>query len=269
MRHLAIATLVGLALASTAQASILFSRDLPNASNGVTTYVNEGATGGRSNISWFEPSGAFIYGDDFQLSQNAVVTDLTVYAVSNGQVGTSNAPGTEFSQIQLFTGPAGGTLSLASSSFTSSLVGYLPGNVDYGGSTSTFYNIYALTFSGLNWNVGANTLYGFAVGATASQPGNTIALHATNAALGNASGVPQQGADDNFRYWDALSLAFGGLCNSGNNSCGPIWDKGSDINVVIRGNVSVVPEPSGIVLAGIGIISLLALRRRAVKPRSS
>jgi hypothetical protein len=81
-------------------------------------------------------------------------------------------------------------LSFISSSYTPSLVsGY-----QYQGSSGTFYDVYKITFSGLNLSAAGGVLYDFGIGAT---PGteSSLFLHGSNAAL---SGSTQDGADGLF-----------------------------------------------------------------------
>jgi hypothetical protein len=80
--------------------------------------------------------------------------------------------------------------------------------------------------------------------------------HASNAAL---SGTPQDGADDQYRWFSgadgASSLSFGGFFDSDGNG----WDKSSDINVQVF--ASQVPEPWSLALLGAGLLGIAATRR--------
>jgi len=261
-----------LGLTNSASASVILDRGLPDSTN-----VNDGAGNNRSNVSWisgFTAGDYFLVGDDFKFSNDGTVDSITVYEVANS-LGVGSDPGSEFNSVTLYYGGVA-TLDQSTSAYTSQPITYQLGGENYQGSSGNFYDIYALTFSGLNFAVTANTLYGFAVDAVPGPndaiPGvpNTLALHASNAAL---SGTPQQGADNLFRYYSAAnqgaaSFAFAGFCDTdssdvGPNACGG-WDKSSDINVTIQGTL--VPEPASLGLMALGIGALLALaqlRRRS------
>jgi hypothetical protein len=258
--------------------TIIFQRALPNASNGGTTYVNDTATAGRSNVSWISgaatPGFYFLVGDEFSFSDPGVVDSITVFEVANaavGQVGTQ--PTEEFTSITLYYGsggPSGTGLDMQSSAYSSDLVAYQPDDVDYEGSSGTFYPIYALTFSNLKWSVLANTVYGFALGAVPVGE-NTLSIHASNAVRSVASGVQQDGADDQYSlYYVNVSPGTGpfqwaGSCNSGAasqpGSCDGGFSSSTDLNVVISGILA--PEPSSVTFVGAGVLGLLFAFRRS------
>ena len=149
-----------------------------------------------------------------------------------------------------------------------------------GASGLYYYNIYAVTFSGLNFAVTGGTLYDFAVGATAnsgactSAPSSpcTLSLSSSNAAL---SGSVQNGADN---LWDVFTASDSAAtllqqCDSAATSapyyCGvgdsgpAFWDKSSDINVTIDGTET--PEPSTLTTMAAGLAGLVVLVRRRRK----
>ena len=251
-------------------ASVLVDRGLPNSTN-----VNNAAGPNRSNISWQTPIDDsidhYIVGDTFSILGNSVIDSITVFEVSVGAAGTpNNDPASEFLGVTLYYGSAS-SLTMNSSSYTSQLVTYQPGGENYQGSSGTFYSIYALTFSGLNWAVGAGT-YGFAVDIVPADPFAIPVIHASNAAL---SGTPQDFADNLIRYY----ILSGGVAGSpqdcdtstscsGNPQDPPLWDKSSDLNVIIQGtdiNSNDIPEPSTWLLmaAGVGATGYLRRRRNA------
>jgi hypothetical protein len=228
--------LVALALASSLSAGILFERALPTAN------LNDAAGANRSNIAWAPGDSTYILGDDFTLASDSVVDSLSVWEVSNGA-----SPATEFGSLSLYAG-ADPDLSLISSIYSSSLVsGY-----QYQGSSGNFYDVYKITFSGLNWSVPGGVMYDFGIGAT---PGtqSSLFLHGSNAAL---SGSTQDGADGVFLGFTGPPYTVTYVIDSNGNG----WDKSSDINVEIDG--SAVPEPATFGLLAIGAGAFLLLRRR-------
>jgi hypothetical protein len=227
--------LVVLALASSLSAGVIFERALPTAN------LNNAAGANRSNISWAPGDSSYILGDDFTLAWDSVIHSFSVWEVSN-----NGSPTTEFGSISLYAG-ADPNLSLISSSYTSSLVsGY-----QYQGYSGTFYDVYKITFSGLNLSATGGVLYDFGIGIT---PGteSSLYLHGSNAAL---SGSRQDGADGLFLGFTGPPYSLAYVIDSNGNG----WDKSSDINVQIDG---VAPEPATFGLLAISAGALLFLRRR-------
>jgi hypothetical protein len=231
--------LVALTLASSLSAGVIFERALPTAN------LNDTAGANRSNVSWAPGDSSYILGDDFTLASDSVINSLSVWEVSN-----NGAPTTEFGSISLYAG-ADPNLSLISSIYSSSLVsGY-----QYQGSSGAFYDVYKITFSGLNWSVPGGVLYDFGIGATAGTE-SSLFLHGSNAAL---SGSTQNGADGVFLGFDGPPYSYTFAIDSAAGEV-PLWDKSSDINVEIDG--SAVPEPATFGLLAIGAGAFLVLRRR-------
>ena len=226
--------LVALTLASSLSADVIFERALPTAN------LNDAAGANRSNIAWAPGDSTYILGDDFTLASDSVVNSLSVWEVSNNGI-----PTTEFGSLSLYAG-ADPHLSLISSIYSSSLVsGY-----QYQGSSGAFYDVYKITFSGLNWSVPGGVLYDFGIGAT---PGtqSSLYLHGSNAAL---SGSTQDGADGLYLGFTGPPYTLAYVIDSNGNG----WDKSSDINVEIA-----VPETATTFgLLAIGAGALLSLRRR-------
>lgn len=253
------------ALATTAGAATLFERDLPSQN------INWAAGSNRSNAApiqgTIDPGGGpvpFLLGDDFTLGTSAWgawdLHSLTVWVVGNTVGGGTLS--SQFNAITLYGGPGGvdpiASLSGAALDAAATRVFY-SGGLDYEslGSAGTFYPLYQLTFSGLNWLVPDNQLTYFAVGGDPIGI-NTFNLHGSNAPL---SGGIQDGADQaavlflqNAGQWTATySLPAGYIQN---------YDLGVDINVIIAGEAA-VPEPSTFAFLGLGLCALsLKLRRK-------
>ena len=267
-----IASLVPSASAST----IIFQRGLPSSTN-----VNSAAGANQSNISWGNQSAngtVYLVGDDIDLSQSPVpnstgswsVDSISVFEVANTPISTSTSttppaaalPQNEFSSLTLFEGTAYTTLTPISSTYTSQFVQYEPAGVNYEVGTDGFFPIYEITFSGLNLVVPANADLGFAIDAVPNDS-NGFFLHASNAAL---SGTEQDGADNFYENYctntsvpqGATSAAYCALIDSNGDG----WTKSSDINVVVTGAPSSIPEPATFGLLGAGILAIVALRKR-------
>ena len=228
--------LVALTLASSLSAGVIFERALPTAN------LNNAAGADRSNIAWAPGDSSYILGDDFTLASDSVINSFSVWEVSN-----NGSPTTEFGSLSLYAG-ADPNLSFISSSYTPSLVsGY-----QYQGSSGNFYDVYKITFSGLNLSAAGGVLYDFGIGAT---PGteSSLFLHGSNAAL---SGSTQDGADGFYLGYTGPPYSLFYVIDSNGNG----WDKSSDINVEIDG--SAVPEPATFGLLAMSAGALLLLRRR-------
>ena len=266
--------LLGTVLAGIGQAAIIFQDALPNSTN-----VNNAAGANRSNVDWAGGSAqlGYIVGESFSISNAGVMNSITVYEVANNPVGGSvpTDPTNEFSNITLYYGADASPLTLTSSSYTYALTAYSPAVEFYQGTSGTYYPIYALTFSGLNFALTGGTLYDFAVdatpnaGACATAPGGDpclLYLAASNAAL---SGTEQDNASGVFDFFTVSggTATFAQGCASGDanpadpNYCGQPWDKDSNINFVISG--SETPEPSTFTIMAAGLAGVwVGLRRR-------
>jgi hypothetical protein len=270
--------LFGTALSGLAHATpIVFNRGLPNSAN-----VNGNP---RSNIGWLSGTGTApqagdnIVGDDFSLNGSGSIDSITVYEIANNNInntggGASDHPGNEYSNITLYLGASGSPLNVASSVYTVSNASYQPGNIPYRSpSDGNFYEIWAITFSGLGFAVTTGTVYDFAVdatgvpGACATAPGGEpciIALHASN----NLSGTTQQGADGQYLNFTlgGGQATFAGGCNAAcqNTQIPPGTTlPATDINVVITGTiVSPTPEPATLGTLGVSLVGLIALARK-------
>ena len=247
------ASFIGVFVTSSFADVVLFQRGLP------VQNLNNAAGLNRSNVGPlngdFGPGfgGPYILGDDFSLPTSSVIHNLSVWVIGNALNSAPVAPTTEFTSITLYGGNDQTALTALSSAYTATRVQYT-GGLDFQSTTNGFfYPIYQITFSGLTWNVFGNTLYNFAIGAV-PVGNNTLALHASNAAL---SGGTQTGADNSFLFFlnNPPIATFASDASSVFN-----FPKGADANVLIAGAVVITPEPSTLGLLALGASSIL-LRR--------
>jgi hypothetical protein len=242
---------LGLSVALTAPAAaqtLLFDRGLP------TTNLNNAAGSNRSNVAWGD-IGPTSMGDNFTLNTGSVVDTIRVWVIDeNATAPTANA-------YQLWLGPdispggsSNASVSEVASSTSVTLTTYT-GGVGYQGTSGAFHNMYEVDFTGLDLNEDAGT-YAFGVSGTPGEPGITTPfLEASNGAL---SGSTQMGDDGFFYAFDAsgaMDTAAGYPVDSDGNG----WDKSSDINVQVLGEV---PEPASMAILGVGVFALGAIRRR-------
>jgi hypothetical protein len=267
--------LLGAALSGLAHAATIYSRGLPSSTN-----ANSGTPATRSNEAWLtgftDPNNGnyTLAGDDFTFGSNGTINSITVFEVANNNIGDGAAadPASEFASISLYEGPIASPLTFLSSSYTAVQNVYQPGASTFVDQNGFDYAIYALTFGGLSLPVTAGTEYGFALDATAnagacqfSPFGDpcVLALHGSNAGL---SGTPQQGSDDQFRYF---TLGGVGPVATFENFCDVVCQQGSipgaaptDINILISGTLT-TPEPAtwGTLAAGLAGLLLFARKR--------
>jgi len=254
--------LAALGVSRNAVAGVIYSRPLP------VINLNNAAGASRSNIAPLEGSfpPPFILGDDFMLSDAGLSGTYNINTLSVWEIGNlplsgptdpgGNAPSTEFSSITLFGGPDHTDLTAISSTYTATRVFYA-GGLDYQSPNSgTYFPIYRLDFTNLNWIVNSNVLYNFAINAVPIG-GNSFALSAANF---GSSGVVGAGANNSFILYENDGTSWISTFNSDATST-PGFPKGSDANVSL--DTSLVPEPSTISFIGVGLGAvLLGLRRR-------
>jgi len=273
--------LVGIAILPSVFADTLWTNPLP------TTNLNSAAGSSRSNVapvygSLCDPgtgncdsgNGAitgttnpYILGDQFVLSGTTnTITDVTVYEVGNTPTsGTIDNPTDEFSDITLFIGADQAALTSISSSYSFQQVQY-NGTTDYESvnTAGDFFPIFAITFSGLNVNLGPGT-YDFAIGATPIG-GNTFALLMSDPSLsGPSEDSASLSPNNGFLYYfdDGNGPIAGYQYGPGSISN---YNNGADANVIISGTAT--PEPSTLAMLGMGLLAAWAgLRRRSsVRP---
>jgi hypothetical protein len=268
--------------------TLLFQRDMPI----TATYINNPTeTAGccassRSNVGidqTVQNGVPWVIGDYFSLAPSSTgydtINSVTVYEVANGTT-ASNTPNQEFSNITLYGGidPTGngGSFSVSPLSSTYTYTGYQyaadytnTGAANYcslsnpaacgTAGQATYYNIYALTFSGLNWTVQTGVNYDFAVSGTPIG-NNVFSLHATNALL---SGAIEDDTDNSAIVYTPYQPNPTNLVATYAAGPGYVtnYANGADVNILINGTTS-TPEPGTFALVGVGLLTGALLRRR-------
>jgi hypothetical protein len=146
---------------------------------------------------------------------------------------------------------------------------YQPGNENYQGYGGSYYAIYALTFD-INWNLSANTLYGFGVDAVpTSGTGNQLFLASSSVPLSVASGATENASSDEFVYWEetagqgSSTPQFAGYCDA---TCqGASGFNGSVVDAILTDAPGPAPEPGTFALFGLGLSACAIAARRRVK----
>jgi hypothetical protein len=217
-------------LAQSGFAAILVDRGLPTAN------LNNDAGVDRSNVAWADTDPALMMGDDFTLPWGFPlyhIDMIRVWVVGNG----TTSFGDLFNSVSLYLRPSVGDFSLASSTPTVTPVTYV-GGANYQGYSGNYSNIYQLDYP-VDITAGSIT-FDFAIVGDGKTANDLAYLHASNAGL---SGSTQQGSDGHVYAWK-ISDSY--LIYDLQDYYPETWDKGSDFNVQVFGNV--VPEPTTIII---------------------
>jgi hypothetical protein len=274
---LTIGSLLALGYTTQADAVLLFDRGLPE------TNLNNISGSQRSNVVWAtNAQNPGFFGDNFTIGnvgETYKIDNVRTWVVAGSSLNNSSNLGNWFESITLLTGNAtdsnisslistnletDGTLSNSNISLTK--VTYPDINSSSYDNFGNFFSIWQVDFTNLNWTVVGGIEYNFGVQGIGRQIPNSSNFyswfnHASNADL---SGSSQDGADNQIIQFDTSGNLVSYLNTQGNG-----WDKSSDINIKIFGDISnnnSVPEPSSIFsLLTLGIVGLsLALKKNSL-----
>ena len=291
----AVAGLLGVG-AAPAGAVVLVDRGLPGSN------LNSGAGSDRSNVAWDFGGFGWMAGDDFTLptapsGKRWRIDSIKTYMILGSSTGLGAADndsdtgdetgtlGDLYSNINLFLGSASSSTAplVSSGSFTGAgsnatdnvnitinRVQYPGGGseLDYQGSSTNYISLFEVTFGNLGILGSSGEMFQFGVDALGpADAGSTFTYyfnHASNEAL---SGTAQDGSDGSIRVfnWDGVTplASYDGTFSSDGPNGGSGWDKASDVNVQVSGELVDIPEPGILPLLLAGLAGLAAARRRA------
>lgn len=304
--------LIGLSLLTSsggrAQAALLFDRGLPTQNINNTAPNHSASDLERSNVSWgfadsLTSGNSYPVGDDFLLGttgQTYLVDTLRIWSV----IGVADTPATisdhfwqSFTlwggQVEagagglrtLHTGPTNGS----DPQIRISQVTYLTGENYWAEPVQLYRKIWQIDFGGLSWVVEGGKRYQFFVdgsGFTSLGLWNVFpTLHASNAGL---SGSSQAGADGFYRLlrinqgtpdyvgtWNSHNDGLPGTYRAGGLAGRGGWNKPSDVNVQIYGDLFLNPHPTAISestsvasLLGFGMVGIGAWLKRQQSDRN-
>ncbi len=269
-------TILGtVATISIASATTLYQNALPTIALNGNPAVNETRSNASVIGSNYGAGSGYLAGDAFYFAGSGYnrVDSITIYEMSNGIAGTSNAPSTEFSNLTLYYGLDGSALTNSKVLSTVAQIDAASTQVKYNGVTdyqslysTAFYSIYAITFSNLNWIVNTGVYYDFAVKGVGIG-GNSLALSVSDP---NHSGAQEDQQLGQFLFFfnvasPIISAASSAPGCTPSSTCPTIanFSHPANLNFLIDGQTG-VPEPSsfGLLAMGMGVLGM-RLRRKS------